>query len=129
MWIVELALRRPHTFVVMAIVIAMFGVISIAKMAIDIFPPINIPVVSCVWTYQGMSPYDMENLITTVTERALTSTINGIQRMESMSLSGMSIVKVYLQKGTPVGESVSMARCRAESARRLLLPRVHRTCR
>jgi multidrug efflux pump subunit AcrB len=108
MWIVELALRRPHTFVVMAIVIAMFGVISIAKMAIDIFPPINIPVVSCVWTYQGMSPYDMENLITTVTERALTSTINGIQRMESMSLSGMSIVKVYLQKGTPVGESVSM---------------------
>jgi multidrug efflux pump subunit AcrB len=108
MWIVELALRRPHTFVVMAIVIAMFGVISIVEMAVDIFPVIDIPVVSCVWTYVGMSPYDMENLITTVTERALTSTINGIQRMESMSLAGMGIVKVYLQKGTPVGESVSM---------------------
>jgi multidrug efflux pump subunit AcrB len=108
MWIVQLALRRPHTFVVMAIVIAMFGVISIVEMAVDIFPVIDIPVVSCVWTYVGMSPYDMESLITTVTERALTSTINGIQRMESMSLAGMGIVKIYLQKGTPVGESVSM---------------------
>ena len=108
MWIVELALRRPHTFVVMAMAIVMFGVISVAEMAVDIFPVIDIPVVSCVWTYQGMSPYDMENLITTVTERALTSTINGIDHMDSMSLSGMSIIKVYLHKGTPVGESVSM---------------------
>jgi multidrug efflux pump subunit AcrB len=92
----------------MALAIVMFGVISIAEMAVDIFPVIDIPVVSCVWTYQGMSPYDMENLITTVTERALTSTINGIDHMDSMSLSGMSIIKVYLHKGTPVGESVSM---------------------
>lgn len=118
MWIVELALRRPHTFVVMAITIAMFGVISIVKMAVDIFPVIDIPVVSCVWTYAGMSPYDMENMITTVTERALTSTINGIQRMESMSLSGMSIVKVYLQQGTPVGESVSMVASVGSAIRR-----------
>lgn len=118
MWIVELALRRPHTFIVMAIAIVLFGVISIAEMAIDIFPVIDIPVVSCVWTYVGMSPYDMENLVTTVTERALTSTINGIQRMESMSLSGMGIVKVYLQKGTPVGESVSMVASVGSAIRR-----------
>lgn len=118
MWIVELALRRPHTFVVMAITIAMFGVISIVKMAVDIFPVIDIPVVSCVWTYAGMSPYDMENMVTTVTERALTSTINGIQRMESMSLAGMSIVKVYLQQGTPVGESVSMVASVGSAIRR-----------
>lgn len=108
MWIVELALRRPHTFIVLAITIVLFGCISLKRMAIDIFPVINLPVVSCVWTYQGMSPYYMENLVTTVTERALTSTINGIQRMESMSLSNMSIIKVYLQQGTPVGESVAM---------------------
>lgn len=108
MWIVELALKKGHTFVVLAIAIALFGVISVAKMSIDIFPVINVPVVSCVWSYAGMSPYYMENLVTTVTERALTSTINGIDRMESNSLSGMSIIKVYLNKGTPIGEAVAM---------------------
>jgi multidrug efflux pump subunit AcrB len=107
-WIVELALRKGHTFVVLAITIFLFGVISLAKMSIDIFPVISSPIVSCVWTYQGMSPYYMENLVTTVTERALTSTINGIDRMESNSLSGMSIIKVYLRKGTPIGEAVAM---------------------
>ncbi|MBK9617664.1 MAG: efflux RND transporter permease subunit [Candidatus Obscuribacter sp.] len=108
MWIVELALKKGHTFVVLAIAIAMFGIISIIKMPTDIFPVINTPIVSCIWTYQGMSPYFMENLVTTVTERALTSTINGIDRMESSSLSGMSIIKVYLRKGTPIGEAVAM---------------------
>ena len=93
---------------VLAITIFLFGVISLAKMSIDIFPVISSPIVSCVWTYQGMSPYYMENLVTTVTERALTSTINGIDRMESNSLSGMSIIKVYLRKGTPIGEAVAM---------------------
>lgn len=109
MWIVELALRKPHTFIVMAITIVIFGLISIARMAIDIFPSINIPIVSVAWTYNGMSPFFMENLITTVTERALTSTINGIQHMESVSLNGMSVIKLYLNKGTPVGEDVSQA--------------------
>lgn len=108
MWIVELALRRPHTFVVLAITIALFGIISIFQMPIDIFPTIDVPVVSCVWTYAGMSAYDMENLVTSITERALTSTVNGIDHMESMSLSNMSVIKVYLQKGTPIGEAVAM---------------------
>jgi multidrug efflux pump subunit AcrB len=108
MWIVELALRKGHTFVVLAIVIAMFGVISLYKMSVDIFPVINTPIVSCIWTYAGMSPYNMENLVTTVTERALTSTVNGIDRMESSSLSGMSIIKIYLRQGTPIGEAVAM---------------------
>lgn len=108
MWIVQLALRKGHTFVVLAIAIVIFGCLSIGKMAIDIFPVIDTPVVSCIWTYTGMSPYFMENMVTTVTERALTSTINGIDRMESSSLSGMSIIKVYLQKGTPIGEAVAM---------------------
>jgi multidrug efflux pump subunit AcrB len=108
MWIVEVALRRPYTFIVMAIAILLFGVLSVCRMAIDIFPNIDIPVVSCCWTYTGMSPYYMENMVTTVTERALTSTVNGIQRMESVSLNGMSIVKVYLQQGTNIGQSVAM---------------------
>lgn len=108
MWIVELALRRPHTFIVLSISIVLFGVLSICRMPVDIFPNIDIPVVSCVWTYAGMSAFDMENLVTNVTERALTSTINGIDHMESMSLSNMAIIKVYLQKGTPMGEAVAM---------------------
>jgi multidrug efflux pump subunit AcrB len=108
MWIVQLALRKGHTFVVLSIAIVIFGVLSIARMAIDIFPVIDTPVVSCVWTYSGLSPYYMAYLVTTPTERALTSTINGIERMESNSLSGMSIIKLYLQKGTPIGEAVAM---------------------
>lgn len=108
MWIVELALKRPYTFVAMALAILLFGVISIRRMSIDIFPVIDIPIVSCAWTYTGMSPYFMENLITTVNERALTSTLNGIQRMESISVSGMSVIKVFLNKGTDIGENAAM---------------------
>ncbi len=108
MWIVELALNRPHTFIVMAIAIALFGIISITGMPIDIFPRIDVPVVSCVWTYTGMSPFNMENLCTSVTERALTSTVNGIDRIESLSVSGMAVVKVFLRQGTPMGQSVAM---------------------
>ncbi|MBY0357570.1 MAG: efflux RND transporter permease subunit [Candidatus Obscuribacterales bacterium] len=108
MWIVELALHKPHTFIVMALSIALFGVLSIMQMAVDIFPGIDVPIVSCVWTYTGMSPYNVENLITTVTETWLTSTVNGIDHMESTSLSGMSVIKVYLHKGTSIGEAVAM---------------------
>ena len=122
MWIVELALGRPYTFVAMAIAIVIFGAISIKRMAIDIFPVIDIPIVSCAWTYSGMSPYFMENMITTVTERALTSTLNGIQRMESISVSGLSVIKVYLNKGTNVGEDVAMV-CSVGAAILRQLPR------
>ena len=108
MWIVQLALRKPHTFFVMGITIILFGVIAIFRMPIDIFPDIDIPIVSCIWTYQGMSPWEMENLVSMVTERALTSTINGIEHMESTSVNSMSIIKVYLHQGTPIGEAVSM---------------------
>jgi multidrug efflux pump subunit AcrB len=108
MWIVETALNKPYTFVAMAIAILLFGVISLASMAVDIFPDIDIPIVSCAWTYIGFSPYQMENLITSINERALTSTVNGIQRMESISVSGLSIIKVYLNKGTDIGEDVAM---------------------
>ncbi len=108
MWIVELALRRPHTFIVVAIAIAIFGTLSVTRMAIDIFPSINIPVVSCIWTYTGMSAFNMENLVTSINERALTSTINGIHHIESVSLSGMSIIKVFLHQGTDLSQSVPM---------------------
>ncbi len=109
MWIVELALKRPHTFIVMALTIAIFGMMAAMDMAVDIFPAIDVPIVSQCWTYTGMSPANIENLITTVTERWLTSTVNGIEHMESMSVNGMSIIKIYLYKGTDIGEAVAMA--------------------
>lgn len=108
MWIVEMALKRAHTFIVMAIGILLFGVISIKQMAVDIFPVIDIPIVSCVWTYTGMSPYYVEKLVTTPTEQWLTSTVNGIEHVESTSLSGLSIIKVFLHKGSDIGQSVAM---------------------
>jgi multidrug efflux pump subunit AcrB len=92
----------------MAFAIWIFGILSITQMAVDVFPVIDIPIVSCVWTYTGMSAQNISNLITTVTETWLTSTVSGIEHMESMSLSGMSIIKVYLYKGADVGEAVAM---------------------
>lgn len=109
MWIVQLALNRPHTILAAAITIVIFGIISLHKMAVDIFPVINIPIVSVAWTYTGLSPYFMENIVTSVTERALTSTVNGIKRMESVSVSGISVIKLYLNEGIDVGEDVAMA--------------------
>lgn len=122
MWIVRLALTQPHTFIVMAIVIFLFGGVSLSQMAVDIFPSIDIPIVSCVWTYTGMPPSDVENQITSVTERALTSTVNGIDHIESMSLSGMSIIKVYLHKGTDVGQAVAQVASTANATLRSLPP-------
>lgn len=107
MWIVRLALKQPHTFIVMALLIFLFGFISIKQMPVDIFPNIDQPIVSCVWTYTGMQPDDIENMLTTVTERALTSTVKDIQHMESMSLSGMSIIKIFLHQGGNIAEAVA----------------------
>ena len=107
MWIVRLALRRPYTFVVVAILIAVLGGLSISTMETDIFPQINIPVVSIIWSYSGLSPTEMEDRITTVVERALTTTVNDIQHMESQSLRGISVIKIFFQPGANVTEAVT----------------------
>lgn len=109
MWIVRLALSKPHTFIVLAISILLFGLVSLSQMPVDIFPTIDIPIVSCVWTYTGMSPKNVENLVTTVSERALASTVSGIAHIESMSLNGMSIIKIFLHKGSDIGLAVAQA--------------------
>jgi CzcA family heavy metal efflux pump len=107
MWIVKLALRRPYTFVVVAMLIAVLGIVSIVTMQTDIFPAINIPVVSVIWTYGGLSPTEMQDRITTVVERALTTTVNDIQHMESQSLRGTSVIKIYFQPGADVNAAVA----------------------
>ena len=97
MWIVRLALRRPYTFVVMAILILIMGGLAIVRTPTDIFPNINIPVVSIIWNFNGMVPEDMADRIVSVTERALTTTVDNIEHIESQSLYGIAVVKVFLQ--------------------------------
>src|SRR5262252_4060993 len=94
MWIVRLALRRPYTFVVMALLIAILGVASIATMPVDIFPYIDLPV-SIVWQYSGLSPEEMESRIVTNFERSLTANVAGIEHIESQSHQSISVVRVY----------------------------------
>ncbi len=97
MWIVALALRRPYTFVVMALLILILSPIVLLRTPTDIFPDINIPVVSIVWQYNGLSPQDMSDRITTTTERALTTLVDNIEHIESQSLNGIAVVKVFFR--------------------------------
>jgi multidrug efflux pump subunit AcrB len=97
MWIVRLALRRPYTFVVFSILILLVGVLAIFTTPTDIFPNINIPVVSIIWTFQGFTAEDMSNRIVYITERSLTTTVDNIEHIESQSLNGVAVVKVFFQ--------------------------------
>ena len=107
MWIVRLALKRPYTFVVMAVLIAILGVSAIISMPVDIFPYIDIPVVSIVWGYGGLSPEEMEKRMVTIFERAMTTTVNDIEHMESQSYSGVSVTRVYFQPNAKVEVALS----------------------
>jgi multidrug efflux pump subunit AcrB len=107
MWIVRLALRRPYTFVVMAVLIAILGGISIFTMPVDIFPYIDLPVVSIVWSYNGLSPEEMESRIVTNFERSLTANVIGIEHIESQSHQSIAAVRVYFHPNTPVDLALS----------------------
>jgi len=97
MWIVRLALRRPYTFVVMSLAILLLGATAIITMPVDIFPYIDIPVVSVIWSYSGIPPEEMEKRIVTTFERAMTTTVNDIEHIESQSYYGVAVVRVYFQ--------------------------------
>ncbi len=97
MWIVELALRRPYTFIVLAIVILLATPLAILRTAVDVLPEIDIPVISVIWNYSGLSPQQMADRITSIHERILTTTVNDIEHVESQSLNGVAVVKIYFQ--------------------------------
>jgi multidrug efflux pump subunit AcrB len=107
MWIVRLALRRPYTFAVMAILILVMGLIAISRTPTDIFPNIDIPVVSIIWNYAGLVPAEMNDRIINVTERALTTTVDNIEHIESQSLYGVAVVKVFLQPTANVERGIA----------------------
>jgi multidrug efflux pump subunit AcrB len=102
MWLVRLALKRPYTFVVMAVLITVLGVVTILRMATDIFPDIDIPVISVVWGYPGLAPEEMEKRIVSNYERGLTTTVNDIEHIESQSLTGISVIKIFFQPGAKI---------------------------
>jgi multidrug efflux pump subunit AcrB len=122
MWIVRLALRRPYTFVVMAMAIALVGVLTILGMATDIYPVINIPVVAAIWSYTGLAPEEMEARITTQFERAVTTTVSAIEHLESQSLAGVSVVKVFLQPGSSVVSGLAQVAAASQPILRSLPP-------
>src|SRR5947209_5174267 len=105
MWIVRLALRRTYTFIVAALLIAVLGAVSIYRMSTDIFPNIDIPVVSVVWQYTGMPADEIETRIIYLNERVLTASVNDIEHIESQSLDGVGVIRIYFQPGAAIAEA------------------------
>jgi len=122
MWIVRLALRRPYTFVVMAVLIAILGGTAIVTMPVDIFPYIDIPVVSIVWSYQGLSPEEMEKRIVTIFERSMTTTVNDIEHIESQSYSGVSVTRVYFQPNVKIDMALAQVTAISQTLLRIFPP-------
>ncbi len=107
MWIVRLALRRPYTFVVLSLLLLILGPLVILRTPTDIFPNINIPVVSLVWNYTGLSPKDLNDRIVVLSERAMTTTVNDIEHIESQTISGVGVIKVFFHPGTNIAAAIA----------------------
>jgi multidrug efflux pump subunit AcrB len=115
MWIVRLALSRPYTFVVLALLLFLISPVMMMRTPVDIFPSINIPVVSIIWTFNGLAPTEMEQRITSIYERALTTTVGNIEHIESQSLNGVSVIKIYLQPQANVDGAIAQVTAEAQA--------------
>ena len=122
MWIVLLALRRPYTFIVMALLILILGVVAIRNTATDIFPKIDIPVVSIIWQYSGLPPAQFEKYITTFSEYTVSSGVNDVQRIESQTVNGAAIIKVFFQQNVNIGNAMAQATAMSQTILRRLPP-------
>ena len=122
MWIVRFALRFPHTFYVLAMLILFLGVSAIVGMSTDIFPEINIPVVSVIWQYTGLSTPEMEQRVTTYSEYSISSNVNGIKDMEGQTLNGISVQKIFFQPDVSLDLAISEIVSGTNSIRALMPP-------
>src|ERR1700720_2205985 len=122
MWIVALALRRPYTFVVLALLLLILGPIVIFRTPTDIFPNIDIPVVSILWNYTGLNSEDMANRIVSQTERTLTTTVHDIEHSESQSLNGIAVVKVFFQPHANIEKAIAQITAISQTQLRQLPP-------
>jgi CzcA family heavy metal efflux pump len=121
-WIVQIALRRPYTFVVLAVLIALFGIRAALFTPTDIFPNINIPVISVVWTYNGLLPNDMSGRVIYYYERTLSAQVGDIEHIESQSLSGYGVVKIFFQKGVDIAAAMAQVTAASQTVLKLLPP-------
>jgi CzcA family heavy metal efflux pump len=122
MWIVQIALRRPYTFIVFSLLIAIFGVLSALRTATDIFPNINVPVVAVVWTYTGLLPNDMSGRVTYYYERTLSAQVGDIEHIESQSLDGYGVIKIFFQKGVNIRAALAQVTAASQTVLKLLPP-------
>ena len=116
MWIVRFALRRPYTVAVMAFLILIMGIMSIKAMMVDIFPVIDIPVVTVIWTYPGLSAAEMEKKVVLLSERGISTSVNGVSRIESQSQPGIGLLRVYFEKGADIGAAIAQMSATASTS-------------
>jgi multidrug efflux pump subunit AcrB len=121
-WIVQIALKRPYTFVVLALLIALFGIRSAVKTPTDIFPNIDIPVISVVWTYTGLLPNDMSGRVIYYYERTLTAQVADIEHIESQSLDGYGVVKIFFQRNVDIAAAMAQVTAASQTVLKLLPP-------
>ena len=122
MWLVLTALKRPYTFVVMAMLILLMGVFSITRMPTDIYPDIDIPVISVIWNYGGLSPEEMEKRVVVNYERMITTTVNDVEHVESQSLTGIAVVKIFFQPGASIEAATAQVTAISQVAVRQMPP-------
>src|ERR1700674_145241 len=122
MWLVRMALKRPYTFVVMSMLIVIIGVLTISRMPTDIFPDVDIPVISVIFNYAGLSPEEMEKRVVNNYERFLTTVVNDIEHIESQSLTGISVVKIFFQPGAKIEAATAQVTAASQSAIRPMPP-------
>jgi multidrug efflux pump subunit AcrB len=122
MWIVRLALRRPYTVAVMCLAIVLFGALSLARARVDVLPSVDIPVVAVVWNYPGLVAEEMEKRVIYLTERAFSTTISEIERLDSQSIDGIGVVKIYFQPGTEIGAAIAQVNSVCNAILRLMPP-------
>ena len=122
MWIVRLALQRPYTFIVMALVIILLTPVVLLRTPTDIFPDINIPVISLVWTFTGLEPQEMEQRITGNVERGIATLVNDVEHTESQSLNGIAVIKVYFQPNANIQTALAQTGAISQTFLRFLPP-------
>ncbi|HWF48359.1 MAG TPA: efflux RND transporter permease subunit, partial [Bryobacteraceae bacterium] len=122
MWIVRVALSRPYTFIVLALLILIASPIAILRTPTDIFPNINIPVISVIWQFTGLNPEEFEGRITSVYERVLTTLVNDVQHIESTTLSGTAVVRIFLQPNADVTTAIAQVTAVSQTALRQMPP-------
>src|SRR4029453_17010347 len=120
--LVKNALRRPYTMAIAAMLIMLMGFISVSRMIVDIFPTIDIPVVYGAWSFNGLNAEDMERRVVLVSERPYSTTVNGIDHIESLSIPGQGILKIYFQPGADIGSAIAQISAQSNAVLRIAPP-------